>query len=100
VGVPPRLLLERSNLKGRQLKVEDTSRLAGKRVLVMIGTDDVDHPITVDKPIADWLRTQGARADFSYLGNRAIEGNGHMMMLETNSGRLADVIMGWIAQAR
>jgi hypothetical protein len=38
----------------------------------------------------------GARADFVYLGDRGIVGNGHMMMLENNSDALAEQIVSWI----
>jgi len=99
VPVPPQLVLERSNLKGRQLRIEDTSELAGKRVLLMLGSEDSDHPIAADKPIVDRLNAQGPRAHFLYLGERGIEGNGHMMMLESNSDQLADFLIEWIEKA-
>jgi hypothetical protein len=37
VPIPPRLLYERRNVRGSQLKVADTSKLRGKRILVMTG---------------------------------------------------------------
>jgi hypothetical protein len=77
--IPPRLLYERRNIRGSQLKVTDLSNYRGKRVLVMTGTEDADHPRQLDGAIVEWLNKNGARADFIYLGDRGIVGNGHMM---------------------
>ncbi len=96
IAIPHRLMLERANLGGSQLKVGNFASFLGKRVLVMTGTDDIDHPIQIDKPIADWLNENGAKADYLYLGDREISGNGHMMMLEDNSDQLARIIVSWI----
>jgi hypothetical protein len=46
--------------------------------------------------IVTWLNTSGAKADFIYLGDRGITGNGHMLMLENNSNALAGLIREWI----
>lgn len=99
IAIPPRLILERVNIGGSQLKVSDFSNYAGKRVLILTGTDDIDHPVNIDKPIADWLNENGAKADFLYLGDKGINGNGHMMMLESNSDALAGLIASWIEKA-
>jgi pimeloyl-ACP methyl ester carboxylesterase len=96
VPIPPRLLYERRNVRGSQLKVADLSKLRGKRILVMTGTDDVDHPRKLDESIVEWLNQNGAKADFIYLGDRGIIGNGHMMMLENNSDALAAQVLSWI----
>jgi hypothetical protein len=60
---------------GAQMKVTDFSKYRGKRALVLIGTDDVDHPRELDMRIADWLNENGANADFWFLGDR---GWGHI----------------------
>jgi pimeloyl-ACP methyl ester carboxylesterase len=96
VPIPPRLLYERRNVRGSQLKVADMSKLRGKRILVMTGTDDVDHPQKLDGSIVEWLNQNGAKAEFIYLGDRGITGNGHMMMLENNSDALAEQVLSWI----
>jgi pimeloyl-ACP methyl ester carboxylesterase len=72
------------------------SKYRGKRVLVMTGTEDVDHPRKLDESIVEWLNQNGAKADFIYLGDRGIVGNGHMMMLERNSDVLAEQVVSWI----
>ena len=96
ITIPPRLPLERLNVDGSQLKIADFSHYAGKRILVLTGTHDLDHPEAVDRPIVDWLNEHGARADFVYLGDRGIVGNGHMMMMESNSDELADLVEAWL----
>jgi hypothetical protein len=50
------------------------SKLRGKRILVMTGTDDVDHPQKLDGSIVEWLNQNGAKAEFIYLGDRDIIG--------------------------
>jgi hypothetical protein len=35
-------------------------------------------------------------ADFIYLGDLGITGNGHMLMLERNGAALAQLIIDWI----
>jgi pimeloyl-ACP methyl ester carboxylesterase len=96
IATPPILALQRANVGGSQLKVCDFRKFVGKRALILTGTADLDHPVSVDKPIADWLRQNGVDAEFVYLGDRGIVGNGHMMMLESNSDEIADLIVSWI----
>ncbi len=63
---------------------------------MLTGTEDLGHPRAVDEPIADWLNANGASADFIYLGDQGITGNGHMLMLEDNSDAIAQLIIDWI----
>ena len=99
LAVPPRLLIERLNIGGSQVRVSDPRRLTDSRILVVTGTHDQGHSREHDEAIVDWLRAQGAHADFCYLGDRGIVGNGHMMMLENNSEQIADVIVDWLDDA-
>jgi hypothetical protein len=71
----------------------------GKRLVLVIGTNDPDHPVEMDKPIVDWLNQNGAKADFIFLGDRGIEGNGHVMMLESNNDEIADLLVSWLEAA-
>ena len=48
----------------------------------------------------DWLNANGAKADFIYLGDLGITGNGHMLMLERNSDAVAQLIIDWIESQR
>lgn len=94
--IPPNILLERQNVHGRQVRVSDPGKLAGKRVLVITGTDDLDHAREVDGAIVTWLNGNGAKADFCFLADRGIVGNGHMLMLEDNSDEIAGIILDWL----
>jgi pimeloyl-ACP methyl ester carboxylesterase len=94
----PRLLYERQNVEGSQLRVADTRAFRGKPVLIVTGTEDVDHPRDYDGRTAEWLREAGARVDYWFLADRGIVGNGHMMMLEDNSDEIAGLIADWIAR--
>ena len=97
--IGPRLLQQRLNIGGAQMKVTDFSKYRGKRALVLIGTDDVDHPRELDVRIAAWLNDNGAKADFWFLGDHGVSGNGHMMMIENNSDVLAKLILTWVEGA-
>lgn len=99
IALPSRLLYERLNVNGSQLKVKDFTNFEGKRVVVLVGTDDIDHAGDSDKRIADWLNQNGANAEFISLARYGITGNGHMMMIENNSDQIAGVIADWIEKA-
>jgi hypothetical protein len=49
--------------------------------------------------IADWLHEIGAKADFWFLGDRGVSGNGHMMMIESNSDAVAKLVLSWVQGA-
>ena len=96
--MPARLIYERVNIEGSQLKVSNFSSYKSKPVLVIIGTNDPDHTVAVDKPIVDWLNANGARAEFVLLSDQGISGNGHMMMIESNSDQIAGLVEQWIGR--
>jgi pimeloyl-ACP methyl ester carboxylesterase len=96
VGIPPHLIYERVNVGNSQLQIEDFTNYSSKRVAVVIGTDDPDHPIEMDKPIVDWLNQNGSKAELIALGERGIKGNGHMMMIESNSDEIAELLIEWL----
>jgi len=95
----PRLIYERLNIDGSQVRVEDPFSFAGRPVLVLTGTNDVDHPRRVDEAIAEWLKAHGAQAEFIWLGDRGISGNGHMLMLEDNSDDIGALILEWLEKS-
>lgn len=94
--IAPRVALERANVDSKQLRVTDFSGYAQKPVLLIVGTDDLDHSETTDRPIVNWLNAIGAHASFLALGERGITGNGHMLMMERNSDAIADILADWI----
>ena len=95
-GTPPRLAYERGNIAGSQLKITNTGPFTDKPILIVTADHDRDHTYKIDGAIVDWLQEIGAAAEFCYLPDRGISGNGHMMMLEQNSNDIADVIADWI----
>ncbi len=95
-AIPPRLLTERQNLHGSQLRVGDAANFRGKRVLVITGSEDIDHARDIDGAIVDWLNMNGAKAEFHFLSDHGITGNGHMLMMEENADETADVILDWL----
>jgi hypothetical protein len=88
----------KANLRAQrtELLTDGIGVYRGKRALVLIGTDDVDHPRELDVRIADWLNENGANADFWFLGDRGVSGNGHMMMIESNSDAVAKLVLSWV----
>lgn len=98
--IPPKLLLERVNYANSAPHVANFLGYKGKRIALIVGTNDTDHTAEIDKPIVDWLNKNGAHAEFIPLGERGIEGNGHMMMLESNSEQLANGILAWLQSGK
>ena len=86
-----RILNERFNIGGRGLKIRDPNSLAGHRILIVTGDHDPRHPRAVDEATAAYVG-----AEFMWLPDRGIHGNGHMMMIEDNSDDLASMILAWL----
>ncbi|MFT8246791.1 alpha/beta fold hydrolase [Roseomonas sp. BN140053] len=96
---PVSLVRQRVNLHGSQVRVLDPRAFAGMPILVLTGTADLEHPRWTDEAVARWFGQNGARAEFIWLGDRGIEGNGHMLMLESNSDAIAGIILTWLSHA-
>lgn len=96
-GVPPRLIYERFNIKGTQMKVKALDNYKNIKVLVVTPTEDIQHTKEIDMRIVDFFRNASIRAEQIYLGDKNIYGNGHMFMLEKNNMDIAEVIHEWIA---
>jgi pimeloyl-ACP methyl ester carboxylesterase len=93
--IAPNLFYERFNINGTQMNV-DVSKLRLVKVLVITGTEDLDHPKELDEKIVSYLKENGVSAVYIFLGEVGIIGNGHMMMLESNSDFIAEIIFQWI----
>jgi pimeloyl-ACP methyl ester carboxylesterase len=96
---PSRLMVERQNVDGAQMRVTDTAPFRGKKVLVITGACDPDHTREIDGAVAGFLRNAGADVEFRFIADEGIDGNGHMIMLEENSDEIAAVIAGWVDRA-
>lgn len=96
--IPVKLVMARNNLRDTpQLVVERRDHFVGKPVLVLTGENDADHPRETDLATVEWLHGLGALADFYFLGDQAVHGNGHMLMSEDNSSEIADIAAGWLS---
>lgn len=93
----PRLLYERQNVRGSQLRIRDFAQFAGKEILVVTGSHDTDHPRHLDAAIVKWLAQCGARPEFCFLPDHGISDNGHMLMLEDNARDIAALILKWVS---
>src|SRR6218665_853767 len=89
----PRILNERFNIGGSGLRLERPEQLGTLPILVMTGDADPRHPKEVDGALATFLG-----ADFIWLPDIGITGNGHMLMLEDNHEQLAAHIGHWLDQ--
>ncbi|MDE1675307.1 alpha/beta fold hydrolase [Nocardia gipuzkoensis] len=96
--VSPRIMTERYNWRGTALRIGADADLTGKRVLIVTGAGDVNHSKEQDGGTAGYLSSRGADVDFLWLGDIDIWGNGHMLMLESNSSEIADVIAEYISE--
>jgi pimeloyl-ACP methyl ester carboxylesterase len=96
IPVPTPLLLRRMNYRGSALRIDDVAKIRDKRIVVVHGTDDPDHPREFEGRMCAWLVENGALCEHYDLGDYGITGNGHMLMLERNSSAVADFIMSKI----
>ena len=87
----PRILNERFNIGGRGLSIENPANVAAIDVLIVTGDCDPRHPRALDEDTARYLG-----ADFVWLPDRGISGNGHLMMIEDNSDSIAALILTWL----
>lgn len=68
----------------------------GLPTLVMVGTHDTDHPIESDRATADWLAERGGDVRFVALTAANVAGNGHMLMQESNSDAVLNLVTEWL----
>ena len=68
------------------------------KVPAVVVTAEASFHATYDACTVAFLAQAGAKPDVIQLADRGLRGNGHMMMLETNSDAVADVLADWIAR--
>jgi pimeloyl-ACP methyl ester carboxylesterase len=66
------------------------------KVPAVIVTSEASFRATMDDCTGAFLEQAGAKPDRLRLAEQGIHGNGHMMMLESNSDQVADAIIAWI----
>jgi pimeloyl-ACP methyl ester carboxylesterase len=85
-----RLFNERFNIGGQGLAIHDPANLA-MPMLIVTGDLDPRHPRAVDEATALYVG-----AEFVWLPDRGINGNGHMTMIEDNSDEIAGLLLQWL----
>ena len=69
------------------------------KIPILILVAEASYHATYDHCTAAYLRQAGVPATFLRLEDAGIRGNGHMVMIEKNSDRIAGVILDWIEKA-
>ena len=87
----PRILNQRFNIGGSGLYLQSPGRLHDLPMLVVTGDADPRHPKETDGALARYLG-----ADFIWLADIGITGNGHMLMIEDNHEVLAGCVGSWL----
>lgn len=95
--IPARMLFQRQNVDGSQIRVADAADFTGTPILLVTGDRDDEHPREADLATAEWLRALGAEVTFEFLDQDSFSGGGHWLMGETNSDAIADVVLDWLA---
>lgn len=86
-----RLFNERFNIGGRGLRIGDTAAVKKTPIVIVTGDHDPRHPRTMDEATARYLG-----AEFVWLPDEGVSGNGHMPMIEDNSDAIADRLLRWL----
>ena len=94
LGIVPesaRVFNERFNIGGRGLRIQDPASLTRHPILIVTGDHDPRHLRAVDEATARYLG-----AEFIWLPDRGIAGNGHMPMIEDNNDVIAALLLDWL----
>jgi len=87
----PLILNERFNIGGVGLRVASPAAVGQRPILIVTGEQDQRHPKSVDGALAAYLG-----AEFLWLPDVGIHGNGHMLMIEDNSHEIAALLLQWL----
>jgi len=85
------VLNERFNIGGKGLCISGPDVVATRPILVVTGDSDPRHPRAADAAVADYFNAKHA-----WLPEYGLRGNGHMLMLEDNSEKIAGLIADWL----
>jgi pimeloyl-ACP methyl ester carboxylesterase len=81
-----------------QQKAPTHSLVNLKSVPVLLVTSEASYHAQYDHCTARYLTQAGVNTDFVRLESRGLHGNGHMMMLEKNNLRIAELLTAWLAR--
>jgi hypothetical protein len=69
-----------------------------KNIPVLVVMSEASYHASYDHCTVKYLRQAGVSVAFMPLARSNIRGNGHMMMLEKNSDRIADAMDNWLGE--
>ncbi|CEJ85312.1 hypothetical protein VHEMI03733 [[Torrubiella] hemipterigena] len=84
-------------IKGKGRKVKVLKNLAKAKHLIVTGHSGFHT--TYDRATVDFMVQGGLTVDWIRLAEFGMAGNGHFMMLETNSSSILNLIHSWLADA-
>jgi pimeloyl-ACP methyl ester carboxylesterase len=87
------VLNERFHIGGKGLQIANPEVVSDRPILIVTGELDLRHPRATDAQVADFFK-----AEHLWLPQVGVVGNGHMLMLETNSDDIACLIGDWLAR--
>jgi pimeloyl-ACP methyl ester carboxylesterase len=87
----PTVINERFNIGGTGLAVRDPKLVGNRPILVVTGDSDPRHSRAFDGRTAAFLDAQ-----FLWLPERNIHGNGHMLMADRNSRDISRLLTDWL----
>jgi hypothetical protein len=88
----PRVINERFNIGGQGVGVSDVTLIGNRPILIVTPDSDPRHPRSLDAKTASLFG-----ADFVWLADQGILGNGHMLMSDRNSLAISNLMMGWLS---
>ncbi len=94
-ALSPSLANERVNYRNSQLRI-DPRKLRAIKILVITGDSDPRHPKEVDKSVVIFFRKYHVNAEHYWLPDLGLFGNGHLLMIEKNSAKIAELVYLWI----
>jgi pimeloyl-ACP methyl ester carboxylesterase len=89
----PTVINERFNIAGSGLSVRDPNLVGDRPILIVTGDSDPRHPRSFDQKTSELFK-----AEFVWLPSRKIHGNGHMLMVDTNSRVVAQLVINWLKE--
>jgi pimeloyl-ACP methyl ester carboxylesterase len=89
----PTVINERFNIAGSGLSVREPSLVGDRPILIVTGDSDPRHPRSFDQRTAELFK-----AEFVWLPTRGIQGNGHMLMADSNSRVVAQLVVNWLKE--
>ena len=71
-----------------------------KDIPVVVLTTEASYHVPYDWCTVKYLQQAGVQTEHLYLAEKGIHGNGHLVFLEKNSDRVAELLMDWIESGR